>query len=265
MWYKGFGLAKEMARSVSYKRRHQWTFSPAPLHISYSWRLGLMDGLFSTDGALAAFFIAWTTFVLSRLRTIQITCVVCILGATDDRSGKHNMFQASRFIMGWGIVPLYLSELATPTHRRSPKFEVTRDPKMAASNSILITGGTFFKCRNFRKRFAIGMSAQLINLGTGNLVVNNYQVPLCQRLGVKGGILILLITFCNCVGMLGNMMSAFFIIDKYGRRPFYMLGIAECGISLVLEAALTKYYVETGAVIRWDWDFGFFSFALCYL
>ena len=116
----------------------------------------------------------------------------------------------------------------------------------------------FFKRRSFLHRVAIGMGSQLINVSTGNLVVNNYQVSLYQRLGVQGGIPILLIAFWNVVGMWGNTTSAFFIMDKYGRKGFYMLGIAGCGISLIFEAALTKYYVETGSSNRVGLGFGVF-------
>jgi MFS family permease len=116
----------------------------------------------------------------------------------------------------------------------------------------------FFKRKSFLHRVAIGMGSQLINVGTGNLVVNNYQVSLYQRLGVTGGIPILLIAFWNCVGIWGNTTSAFFIMDKYGRKPFYMIGIAGCGISLIFEAALTKYFVETGSSNRVGLGFGVF-------
>ncbi|ORY07022.1 and other transporter-domain-containing protein [Clohesyomyces aquaticus] len=85
---------------------------------------GMMNGPFSTGGALGALFTAWTAHAFVRLRTIQLACVVCIVGASL-MTGSINvaMFQASRFIMGWGIrmmacgVPLYQSEIATPTHR----------------------------------------------------------------------------------------------------------------------------------------------------
>lgn len=65
---------------------------------------GLMNGLFSTGGALGALSTAYTAESFGRLRTIQLACVVCILGAAL-MTGAANvaMFQVSRFIMGLGI------------------------------------------------------------------------------------------------------------------------------------------------------------------
>lgn len=63
-----------------------------------------MNGLFSTGGALGSLSTAYTAEVFGRLRTIQLACVVCILGAALI-TGAVNipMFLASRFIMGWGV------------------------------------------------------------------------------------------------------------------------------------------------------------------
>ncbi|KAF2250929.1 general substrate transporter [Trematosphaeria pertusa] len=341
-WYEYFNLAQE---------------GPGLAHTNVI--TGLMNGLFSTGGALGALFTAWTTHAFGRLRTIQFACAVCIVGGSL-MTGAANiaMFQASRFIMGWGIgmmvcgVPLYQSELATPTHRgrhigfhgmalatgyaltgfigfgcyydsnssfqwrfpfavqlipvlillagsaklpESPRWLLSNGRKEHAWRNLqrlhanpddpddtfarkefyqmtqqflleqqrreqlhIVHWWDFFRRKSFLHRVAIGMGSQLINVGTGNLVVNNYQVSLYQRLGVKGAIPILLIAFWNCVGMWGNTTSAFFIMDKYGRKPFYMLGIAGCGVSLIFEAALTKYYVQTGSDNKVGLGFGVF-------
>ncbi|KAF2790363.1 general substrate transporter [Melanomma pulvis-pyrius CBS 109.77] len=347
MWYQYFDLAQD---------------GPGVAHTNVI--TGLMNGLFSTGGALGALCTAWTTSAFGRLRTIQIACVVCIIGGSlMTGSANIAMFLASRFIMGWGIgmmvsgadetsVPLYQSELATPTHRgrhvgfhgmalatgyaltgfigfgcyyhsgssfqwrfpfavqllpvlillagsaklpESPRWLLSKGRKEHAWRNLQRLHANpedpsdsfarkefyqmtqqflleqqrrdqlnvqhwwdFFKRRSFLHRVAIGMGSQLINVSTGNLVVNNYQVSLYQRLGIQGGIPILLIAFWNVVGMWGNTTSAFFIMDKYGRKGFYMLGIAGCGMSLIFEAALTKYYVETGSSNRVGLGFGVF-------
>ncbi|KAE8451785.1 hypothetical protein EG329_002625 [Mollisiaceae sp. DMI_Dod_QoI] len=341
-WYSYFNLAES---------------GPGSAHTNVV--TGMMNGLFSTGGALGALFTAWTTFEFGRLRTIQMACVVCIVGGSM-MTGSVNiaMFQASRFIMGWGIgmmvcgVPLYQSELATPTHRgrhvgfhgmalafgyaltgfvgfgcyfySSSSFQwrfpfavqlipviilLSGSAKLPESPRWLLSKGNkerawhnlqrlhsnpedpedtfarkefyqmtqqflleqqrreqlgihhwwdFFKRASFRKRVAVGMGAQLINCFTGNLVVNNYQVSLYQRLGVTGGIPILLIAFWNCVGMWGNTTSAFFLMDRFGRKPFYMIGIAGCGICLAFEAALTKIFVQSGSDNKVGLGFGVF-------
>ena len=99
-----------------------------------------MNGLFFAGGALGSLSIAYTASAFGRLRTIQIACLVCILGAAL-MAGAANvaMYLASRFIMGWGVgqmvcggktqrllriwrrltlaVPLYQAELSPPKHR----------------------------------------------------------------------------------------------------------------------------------------------------
>ncbi|MCJ1301822.1 hypothetical protein MMC08_004623 [Hypocenomyce scalaris] len=84
---------------------------------------GLMNGLFSLGGALGSLFSAWSSTNLGRLRSIQMACVICIIGALMTGAANLGMFLASRVIMGWGIgmmvcgVPLYQAELSTPKHR----------------------------------------------------------------------------------------------------------------------------------------------------
>lgn len=65
---------------------------------------GAMNGLFFAGGALGSLSIAYTASAYGRLRTIQIACLVCILGAAL-MAGAANvaMYLASRFIMGWGV------------------------------------------------------------------------------------------------------------------------------------------------------------------
>ena len=65
---------------------------------------GSMNGLYFAGGALGSLFIAWTAAAFGRLRTIQFSCAVCILGAALMTGAANiGMFLASRFIMGWGV------------------------------------------------------------------------------------------------------------------------------------------------------------------
>jgi predicted MFS family arabinose efflux permease len=77
-----------------------------------------MNGLFSLGGALGALSTAYTAEAFGRLRTIQLACCICIIGASL-MTGAANiaMFLASRFIMGWGIGQIVCAgNLGPPFH-----------------------------------------------------------------------------------------------------------------------------------------------------
>ncbi|KAF2177116.1 hypothetical protein K469DRAFT_697476 [Zopfia rhizophila CBS 207.26] len=105
------------------------------------------------------------------------------------------------------------------------------------------------------------MVAQLINFSTGNLVVNNYQVLLYQRLGVTGGIPVLLIMFWNRVGLWGNVTSAFMHNMSYARESFPGDDSAGSALSLFDQFAGTALFVAVSpsrfAAIGWKFYFVF--------
>jgi MFS family permease len=58
--------------------------------------------------------------------------------------------------------------------------------------------------------------------------------------------------------MLGNMNGAIILMDRFGRKNVFMLGIASTAACLAAEAALTKYFVQTGSTNRVGLGFGVF-------
>ena len=71
----------------------------------------------------------------------------------------------------------------------------------------------------------------------------DYQVTLYTGLGITGGIPILLFAIWNIVGMLGNIVAATALMDRFGRKICLLIGIAGTATCLAFEAALTKYFV----------------------
>ncbi|KAF6228525.1 hypothetical protein HO133_008255 [Letharia lupina] len=267
---------------------------------------GAMNGLFFAGGALGSLSIAYTASAFGRLRTIQIACMVCILGAAL-MAGAANvaMYLASRFIMGWGVgqmvcgVGSYQKVLDGVRHsslffqkvadgktvlmkgRNDEAFQVIQrlhaqpdDPddtfarkefyqmtqqfaldEQKKQNLGVVHWWDYFKKASYRRRILIGCGATLSSACSGNLVVNSlkhakhrrrksdYQVTLYTGLGITGGIPILLFAIWNIVGMLGNIVAATALMDRFGRKICLLIGIAGTATCLAFEAALTKYFV----------------------
>jgi MFS family permease len=54
------------------------------------------------------------------------------------------------------------------------------------------------------------------------------------------------------------MNGAILLMDRFGRKNVFMLGIASTAACLAAEAALTKYFVQTGSTNRVGLGFGVF-------
>lgn len=86
--------------------------------------LGAINGVYAAGGAFGCVFNMWGCEVLGRKRSIQLGCVISIVGAAImTGSIGIPMFIVSRFIMGFGIgilvtlVPLYQSEVSPAESR----------------------------------------------------------------------------------------------------------------------------------------------------
>lgn len=86
--------------------------------------LGAINGVYAAGGAFGCVANMYTAEKFGRPRSIQIGCIVSIIGATImTASVDIPMFIVSRFIMGFGIgilvtlVPLYQSEVSPPESR----------------------------------------------------------------------------------------------------------------------------------------------------
>jgi MFS family permease len=86
--------------------------------------LGAINGVYAAGGAFGCVFNMWSSEFFGRKRSIQIGCVISIIGATIMTAAVDvGMFIAARFVMGVGIgvlvtlVPLYQSEVSPPESR----------------------------------------------------------------------------------------------------------------------------------------------------
>ncbi|KAK5951934.1 hypothetical protein OHC33_006820 [Knufia fluminis] len=86
--------------------------------------LGAINGVYAAGGAFGCIANMYTAEKFGRPRSIQIGCVISIIGATVMTASVHiAMFIVSRFIMGFGVgilvtlVPLYQSEVSPPESR----------------------------------------------------------------------------------------------------------------------------------------------------
>lgn len=83
-----------------------------------------LSGVYAAGGAIGCIFNMWSAEALGRRRSIQLGCLISIVGATIMTASVNiPMFIVSRFIMGFGIgvlvtlVPLYQSEVSPPESR----------------------------------------------------------------------------------------------------------------------------------------------------
>lgn len=86
--------------------------------------LGAINGVYAAGGAVGCLFNMWSSEKLGRKRSIQLGCIISIVGAAIMTGAVDiPMFIVSRFIMGFGIgilvtlVPLYQSELSPAESR----------------------------------------------------------------------------------------------------------------------------------------------------
>jgi MFS family permease len=100
--------------------------------------IGATSGLFAGGGAIGALITTWLADKIGRVRSIQLTCLVCIIAAAIQGGSVHIvMFLLGRFISGVGVglivtlVPVYQSEIS-PAEVRG---------RMVGSHGFLIVTG----------------------------------------------------------------------------------------------------------------------------
>lgn len=108
------------------------------------------------------------------------------------------------------------------TVRRFELFRTAANRKRALMASILMWGDQFL----------------------GIFVLTNYGVLIYASLGLTGSIPLLLNACWTSFTIIGNTWTALFV-DRFGRRPFMLIGSTGCVVSLIFLCALTARYLNT--------------------
>lgn len=103
-----------------------------------------------------------------------------------------------------------------------------------------------FRTKANRRRAMISAMLMGFDQMIGTFVLTNYGVLIYASLGLEGKMPLLLNACWTTLTIFGNTWTALFI-DKFGRRPFLLIGTTGCLVSLIFEAALTATYVDTNS------------------
>jgi MFS family permease len=97
----------------------------------------------------------------------------------------------------------------------------------------------------YRKRTALAMGFAFVGQSTAVLVINNYGPTLYGKLGYDTEDQLRLQCGWITVGVIFNAVGAF-IMDRVGRRPLMIFGVAGCCVFLCIEAAMVAEYAAAG-------------------
>lgn len=98
---------------------------------------------------------------------------------------------------------------------------------------------------SYRKRVVLGTVFAFVGQSTAILVVNNYGPTFYRTLGF--GTRDQLILACGWItgGIPANFLGAL-VMDRFGRKPLMIFGVAGCCVCLCVEAAMVALYADEG-------------------
>lgn len=102
-----------------------------------------------------------------------------------------------------------------------------------------------FSKPSYRKRTFLAMGFAFIGQSTAVLVINNYGPTLYAKLGFNTEDQLRLQCGWITVGIIFNAVGAV-MMDKVGRRPLMIFGVAGCCVCLIIEAAMVATYAAAG-------------------
>ncbi|KAL4879278.1 general substrate transporter [Aspergillus karnatakaensis] len=105
-------------------------------------------------------------------------------------------------------------------------------------------GLALFSTAPNRKRSLIATILMIGNQFLGTFVLTNYGVLIYASLGLTGSIPLLLNACWTSFTLLGNTWTALYI-DRFGRRPFLLIGASGCTMCIIFLCALTASLLNT--------------------
>lgn len=95
-----------------------------------------------------------------------------------------------------------------------------------------------------RRRALLAFSFMFTNMFTGILVVANYGILLYEAIGFRGSMPLLLSAVWVVITIPCNLFTALYV-DRIGRRPLLLVGLAGCTVCNIFECALQAFYLGT--------------------
>lgn len=111
------------------------------------------------------------------------------------------------------------------------------DKKLSLNRSF-----EMFRTKANRRRALVSALLMSFDQFEGVYVLANYGVLIYSSLGLTGYTPLLLNACWTTFTIIGNTWTAFFV-DRFGRRPFLLIGTTGCLMCLIFEAALTASFL----------------------
>ncbi|EJU00326.1 MFS monosaccharide transporter [Dacryopinax primogenitus] len=117
----------------------------------------------------------------------------------------------------------------------------------------------------YPKRTIISMASQTMTSLTGVNVIQYYQTILYKALGMTGNNILLLAGVYGTVALIANVLTTWFICDRFGRRPMLLLGLLSVVIVDAYNAIMTDVFAtSSNNVAKGFAILGIYLFVTCY-
>ncbi|KAJ5648707.1 hypothetical protein N7490_005079 [Penicillium lividum] len=148
----------------------------------------------------------------------------------------------------WDILRRLHSNPKDPEHLFAKKelYQIHQQVQLDNAQSVDIKSGylNIFKNKSLRKRAFIAMFLTFSQMSSGALVVNNYGGLIYKSLGFDSAAVLQIQGGYQLCGWIVNTLCMF-VIDRFPRNKLMSFGYFTCGVTVIIEAVLQKYYLGT--------------------